>query len=58
MESSETFGVLFSDLKKYNAMKKALGETLYLEFRNQNTPIHSMPTALKAAEPETSFHPG
>ena len=52
MESSETFGVLFSDPKKYAALKKALAEILYREFR-EGTPFsqgHSEPD-LKAAEP-------
>ena len=34
MESNETFGILFSDAKKYNALKKALGEILYRELRS------------------------
>ena len=33
MESSETFGALFSDPKKYAALKKALAEIMYREFR-------------------------
>ena len=33
MESSETFGALFSDPKKYAALKKALAEIMYKEFR-------------------------
>ncbi len=33
MESSETFGMLFSDPKKYATLKKALAEIMYREFR-------------------------
>lgn len=33
MESSETFGTLFSDPKKYAALKKALAEIMYREFQ-------------------------
>lgn len=35
MESSETFGALFSDAKKYAALKKALAEIMYREFREK-----------------------
>ena len=34
MESSETFGALFSDPMKYAALKKALAEIMYREFQD------------------------
>lgn len=55
MESSETFGVLFSDAKKYAAMKKALAEIMYREFRENPFPFGSEPT-LKAAEPASPYN--
>lgn len=35
MESQETFGSLFADVKKYNALKKALSSIMYREFRRR-----------------------
>lgn len=35
MESKETFGVLFSDPKKYAALKKAIAEIMYRELRGK-----------------------
>ena len=56
MESSETFGTLFSDAKKYAALKKALAETMYREFREGISflPVGLEPD-LKAAEPVVPF---
>ena len=34
-ESRETFGTLFSDPKKYAALKNALAEIMYREFRQE-----------------------
>ncbi len=35
MESQETFVTLFSDPKKYAALKKALAEILYREYQQE-----------------------
>lgn len=56
MESSETFGVLFSDAKKYAALKKALAEIMYREFREGTLfPLPASEPELKAAEPITPY---
>ena len=56
MESSETFGALFSDAKKYAALKKALAEIMYREFREGTLfPPPASEPELKAAEPAVPY---
>ena len=60
-ESREVFGALFSDPKKYAALKNALAEIMYREFQTGPT-LYSSPTrtpaAFRAAAPESGYRAG
>ncbi len=64
IESSETFAALFSDPKKYSALKKALAETMYQEFQQGSVmyahepSIDESPILPIAAEPAAFYGDG